>query len=89
MIDFEKTASQEERILAHLQRGHTLTPTEALTYFGCFRLAARVHGLRRQGHAVQMRLTKAGHAEYFLPAPAPAPAQGQAKPPARQPTLFG
>lgn len=45
--------SQNEQILAALRRG-PLTPLEALERFGCFRLAARCHDLRLQGHAISV-----------------------------------
>ena len=34
--------NQTEFILAWLREGHGLTPIEALSRFGCFRLAARI-----------------------------------------------
>lgn len=37
--------SQEQKILAYLKDGHTLTPLEALNKYGCFRLAARINAL--------------------------------------------
>jgi hypothetical protein len=82
---------QGEQILAYLQAGHSLTPSQALFMFGCMRLAARIKDLRDARHPITMTLHKDGYAVYSLaaPAPSPAPAQGQAKPPARQPTLFG
>lgn len=41
--------TQASRILAHLRAGNRLTPLDALERFGCFRLAARIHELRREG----------------------------------------
>jgi hypothetical protein len=41
--------SQNDQIRAALLAGRTLTPLDALTEFGCFRLAARVADLRRSG----------------------------------------
>lgn len=38
--------SQNRDILAHLKRGHSLTPLNALTRYGCFRLSARIYELR-------------------------------------------
>ena len=62
--------SQQLQILAHLKRGRTLTPLEALDKFGCFRLSARIHDLRMQGHPVEvtMKRVKSGKrvAEYRL-----------------------
>jgi hypothetical protein len=51
--------SQSERILAHLKAGNSITPLEALHWFGCLRLAARILDLREHGHnviSVPMRL---------------------------------
>lgn len=44
--------TQTERILQHLRAGNSLTPLEALQWFGCLRLAARILSLREQGHNV-------------------------------------
>jgi hypothetical protein len=41
--------TQAKRILRYLQAGHRLTAWDALEQFGCFRLAARIHELRRDG----------------------------------------
>ena len=43
--------SQNEQILAALKHG-PLTPLEALERMGVFRLAARAHELRQQGHLI-------------------------------------
>jgi hypothetical protein len=47
-----KEGSQNARILGYLAHGHTLTALEALEWFGCFRLAARVKQLRDRGHDI-------------------------------------
>lgn len=47
--------SQSDQILAHLQRGRTLTQLDALNLFGCFRLGARIWDLRRRGHRIESR----------------------------------
>jgi len=39
-------------ILTHLQNGRSLTPLEALNEFGCFRLAAHIESLRKDGHKI-------------------------------------
>lgn len=44
--------TQAQRILIYLKSGKTLTPIEALNKFGCFRLAARIADLRRDGHKI-------------------------------------
>jgi hypothetical protein len=50
--------SQEKKILAHLKRGHVLTPLSALNLFDCMRLSARVYGLRRRGHRIDSAIVK-------------------------------
>lgn len=44
--------TQTERILNHLKQGKGLTPITALNKFGCFRLAARIADLRKDGHTI-------------------------------------
>ena len=62
--------TQAGRILAHLRAGNQLTALEALDAFGCFRLAARIHELRREGWQIEERTveTPSGKrvAEYWL-----------------------
>jgi hypothetical protein len=86
--------AQTEQILAHLLRGESITAVEAQARYGCFRLAARIGELRKQGHAIQAHLDRrTGHATYALALPAPAkegtPPPGRARPKERQPSLFG
>jgi hypothetical protein len=53
--------SQNERILAHLKKGKKITPLDALEKFGCFRLAARISDLRKDGHVISTEnVTKDG-----------------------------
>ncbi len=47
--------SQNETIRAALLSGRSLTPLDALQDFGCFRLAARVADLRREGLDIECR----------------------------------
>lgn len=61
--------SQNARIIDYLATGRPLTPLVALQRFSCFRLGARVHELKRQGHPITSRLVKRGEArvaEYRL-----------------------
>ena len=44
--------SQCQMILDHLKTHHTITPLEALTKYGCFRLAARIADLRSAGYMI-------------------------------------
>ena len=50
------THSQNNRILAYLRQGHSLTPLLALRLFGSLRLAARVYDLRHDGIKVHQRM---------------------------------
>jgi hypothetical protein len=45
--------SQLIKIAAHLARGRSITPIEALNRYGCFRLAARIHDLRKRGISIK------------------------------------
>jgi len=47
-----KRDSQCTKILRHLQRNRRLTPLDALTSFGCMRLAARIRDLRKAGNRI-------------------------------------
>lgn len=67
--------AQAEQILAELRRRNNeglggLTPREAQELFGCMRLAARVHELKRDGHNIQKRMVAtpggATVASYYL-----------------------
>jgi hypothetical protein len=48
--------SQNERIRRHLEAGKTITPLEALSLFGCFRLGARIHNLKETGLAIHRHI---------------------------------
>lgn len=41
--------AQRDNVLRHLQSGQSITPLEALNLYGCFRLAAIIHVLRKEG----------------------------------------
>lgn len=45
--------SQNESICRYLARGKSLTPLSALRLFGCMRLGARVHDLKRRGFRIK------------------------------------
>ena len=44
--------TQSEAILKHLKSGDTITSLEALQRYGCLRLAAVIHSLRKEGFDV-------------------------------------
>lgn len=41
--------TQNQQIKSYLKKGKSITPIQALNKFGCFRLAARVSDLRKDG----------------------------------------
>jgi hypothetical protein len=64
----EQYLTQNEQVLLWLQN-KSLTALEALREFGCFRLAARVEELRKQGHNIITETVSVGpksYARYFL-----------------------
>ena len=61
--------SQSDAILAYLKTGATLTPLEALSRFGCLRLAPRCLELREAGYRIETTIRRNGRkyfAEYRL-----------------------
>ena len=63
------TDSHRRSVKSHLEIHGSITPMEALQYYGCYRLAARVCELRKQG--LDIRTEKAGddegnYAKYVL-----------------------
>ena len=63
--------TQAGQILEHLQKHRSITPLDALNLYGCFRLAARIHELRRHGIDIKDAPWKtpggARVSRYFLP----------------------
>ena len=51
-------ASQAKNILAHLQQHKSITPLEALNQYGCFRLAAVILNLKKDGHNIVTHIIK-------------------------------
>lgn len=64
------TQTQTELIRNHLMDGKAITQIEALNFYGCMRLGARIWDLREQGMAIQSRTKKLKNgkrvAEYYL-----------------------
>jgi hypothetical protein len=61
--------TQKQQIEAYLTKGKSLTPIDALTKFGCFRLAARIADLRNEGLNIATKIvTKKGksYASYSI-----------------------
>ena len=47
------TQTQNTIILAHLKEHGKIDPMQALKQYGSFRLSARIHNLRADGHIIQ------------------------------------
>ena len=47
------TESINSNVLAHLRRGQTLTPLNALRLYGTLRLASAIYDLRKLGHDIK------------------------------------
>ena len=57
--------SQSNEILRALKRGRKITPLDALSEFGCFRLSARILELREQGFGIKSELVKGSNGKRF------------------------
>jgi hypothetical protein len=53
-----KKKSQNERILAYLKTGKTLTPLNALRMFDCLRLSARIYDLKWVDYNIETTFVK-------------------------------
>ena len=50
--------SQNKQIADYLNKGKKLTTLDALTKFGCFRLASRINDLRNEGMNIATKIIK-------------------------------
>ena len=50
--------SHESQVLAHMKAHGSITGLQALKYYDCFRLAARVYDLRSKGHQIEVQKWK-------------------------------
>jgi hypothetical protein len=50
--------SQKNQILNQLQHGDKITPLDALTNFGCFRLSSIIFTLRNEGYNIKTNLIR-------------------------------
>ena len=48
--------TQLAALLAWLQAGDEITPLEALSAFGCFRLGGRIYDLKKQGYDIRKHM---------------------------------
>jgi hypothetical protein len=58
------TESQLLNIQRHLAQGKPITPIGALAKWGCFRLGARIHELRKQRFPIVTTLVKRGRSRF-------------------------
>lgn len=60
----------KEKILRHLQAGHSLTPLEAVQAYGTMSLPYHIFALRREGYNIRTRIRRnfqgTRYAEYYL-----------------------
>ena len=70
-----KAISQNQKILKYMRTHRKgITPMDALKFCGCFRLSARIHDLKEEGHNIYKTMeyveteegTRKGYARYFL-----------------------
>lgn len=62
------------RVLDYLRENGSISPMEALTVFGCYRLGARIYDLRQEGHRISTEIVegrdrngdRARYARYYL-----------------------
>ena len=56
--------AQKEQILQHMRNVGPITPLDALRKFQCFRLAARIDDLSRDGWLINSTMVKRGEKRY-------------------------
>ncbi len=56
--------SQKQRIRDALELGQPITPLDAMQWFGCSRLAARIKDLRRDGMDIETIIIQKGRTRY-------------------------
>ena len=56
--------TQYALVRKHLMSGKTLTPIQALEKFGCYRLAAVINKLRKDGYQINTELMKGQEHSY-------------------------
>ena len=59
-----KTLSQCDRILIHLQSGKTINPLQVLNLYDCLRLSARIYDQKQAGFDIDSRLVHENGVQY-------------------------
>ena len=57
----ENKITKQEKVLIHLQTYGSITPLEALTLYGSFRLGALIFNLRKEGHDIETNIVPKKH----------------------------
>lgn len=55
-VPAKRPEGQADAILHWLREGNSITPIQALNVFGCFRLGARIWGLKRRGWNIETNM---------------------------------
>jgi len=58
--------TQKQNILDHLKSGYGITPLDALEKFGCFRLAAVIHDLKKEGYEIKTTMVKMNNKKFAV-----------------------
>ena len=66
MINNKKKPSQNDRILAYLKGGATLTQDKAIELFRCYRLSARIKDLRSKGYNIITATIPSQHGSFAV-----------------------
>ena len=61
-----KKKSQKQRILEAMEQGYGISPALAVENFACYRLAARIYDLRKDGHKVKETRARFGKVQYSV-----------------------
>ena len=57
--------SHTQQILKALKKGRKLTPLDALTEWGCFRLGARIYDLKERGYNIITKMVTSSNGKRF------------------------
>lgn len=57
--------SQAQMVYEHLCENTHLTPLQAIGLFGCYRLAARINELRKEGFKIITDMKRDGHGRSY------------------------
>lgn len=57
--------NQSEKILKALKSGRQITPLDALNEFGCFRLAAVIFKLKKEGYNIKTEIINSPNGKHY------------------------